>query len=107
MCKCGKESRPGQRNCKACHAKYTREWRKTHRLTGIARIKSNIRSIARVYLRRGKIIIAPCEVCGIQKNIEMHHDDYSKPLSIRWLCKKHHTEHHNNLRKQVRLLLEV
>jgi hypothetical protein len=103
MCKCGAESRPGQRYCRACHAQYTREWRKTHRLTGIARIKSNIRSIARVYLKRGKLIKNSCEICGTQESIEMHHDDYSNPLSVRWLCNKHHIEYHNNLRKQLKL----
>jgi hypothetical protein len=35
----------------------------------------------------------PCEVCGIEK-VEAHHDDYSKPLQVRWLCKRHHCEHH-------------
>ena len=48
-------------------------------------------------LKSGKIKRAPCEVCGNNK-AEMHHDDYSKPLDIRWLCKKHHVEFH---RKKV------
>jgi len=46
-----------------------------------------------MYLRRGKIPRRPCEVCG-DPNAEMHHDDYSKPLDIRWLCREHHMDLH-------------
>lgn len=45
---------------------------------------------------RGKLIRQPCEVCGALE-VHGHHDDYSKPLEVRWLCPKHHTEHHNQL----------
>ncbi len=41
----------------------------------------------------GRIARQPCEVCGAEK-VEAHHDDYSKPLDVRWLCKKHHVEAH-------------
>lgn len=41
-----------------------------------------------------KLIRQPCEICGETK-VHAHHDDYSKPLDVRWLCVKHHTLHHN------------
>ena len=40
-------------------------------------------------LRRGILKKQPCEKC-LSKKVEMHHDDYSKPLEVRWLCQKHH-----------------
>lgn len=44
-------------------------------------------------IRSGKLTRDPCEVCGDPKS-EGHHDDYSKPLDVRWLCHTHHVEHH-------------
>jgi hypothetical protein len=41
----------------------------------------------------GKLIRQPCEVCG-STTVHGHHDDYSKPLDVRWLCPKHHSERH-------------
>lgn len=52
------------------------------------------RQTIRNALRRGIIKKAPCEICGDEKS-EAHHDDYMKPLEVRWLCRKHHVEHHN------------
>jgi hypothetical protein len=49
--------------------------------------KLKARNAARVLEKK------PCEVCG-EERAEAHHDDYSKPLDVRWLCKKHHAEHH-------------
>lgn len=44
-------------------------------------------------LRRGALIKGDCEVCGSDKT-EGHHDDYDRPLDVRWLCRNHHREHH-------------
>jgi hypothetical protein len=53
--------------------------------------------LARVALgnavQQGKIKRHPCEKCGAE-NVHGHHDDYSKPLVVRWLCPKHHAEEH-------------
>lgn len=44
-------------------------------------------------VKKGLLIKTPCEVCG-EKKVEGHHDDYDKPLVVRWLCHKHHMELH-------------
>lgn len=45
-------------------------------------------------IRDGRLVRQPCEVCGSTKS-EAHHDDYSRPLDVRWLCKLHHEEAHH------------
>ena len=45
-------------------------------------------------IRRRELVRQPCEVCGAA-DTEGHHDDYSKPLTVRWLCKAHHLEAHH------------
>lgn len=44
-------------------------------------------------LRQKKIEKAPCEVCG-RHDVHGHHDDYAKPLEVRWLCPIHHRQWH-------------
>lgn len=44
-------------------------------------------------LRKGTITSQRCAVCG-GDTAEAHHDDYSKPLDVIWLCKTHHGERH-------------
>jgi hypothetical protein len=42
----------------------------------------------------------PCEVCG-SRPTEAHHDDYSKPLEVRWLCVLHHKAEHRKEEKEA------
>jgi len=46
-------------------------------------------------IRDGKLIRQPCESCGNER-AHAHHDDYSKPLDVRWLCTTHHAEWHKH-----------
>lgn len=82
------------------HAEYDRQWRKKNRArqnelsdrwrkekTGDATKKVRYR------IRKGEIIPQPCEVCG-HPHAEAHHDDYNKPLDVRWLCRECHLAWH-------------
>ena len=46
-------------------------------------------------IERGELMPMPCEVCGSLR-VHAHHDDYTSPLSVRWLCPIHHAQHHTN-----------
>jgi hypothetical protein len=53
-------------------------------------------------IKRGILRPQPCEECGLsdppigKRIIHAHHDDYAKPLDVRWLCPAHHSRWHNN-----------
>lgn len=42
----------------------------------------------------------PCEKCGETKLVHAHHDDYAKPLDVRWLCPAHHKQVHTKPQKE-------
>jgi hypothetical protein len=70
-----------------------------------ARIKRKLRGQSKAHdrvkyaLKTGRLIKMPCERCG-DKTSEAHHDDYSKPLNVIWLCSLHHKQRHKFLRQQ-------
>ena len=97
--KCGINQRRaiGQKYCRECHNEYQRNNRPKHsELTPEQRFKANSRAYANVYKNRGKLEQQPCDNCG-HENAEMHHDDYTKPLDVEWLCRGCHLELHNSL----------
>ena len=44
-------------------------------------------------LASGDVVKGRCEICG-DPTVDAHHDDYRKPLAVRWLCRRHHTRVH-------------
>lgn len=64
-------------------------------------VKEKAGQQARNAIAAGVLIPQPCEKCGANgettagiRAVHAHHDDYSKPLDVRWLCGKHHKEWH-------------
>lgn len=57
------------------------------------------RASARVLnaIKAGRLTRQPCEQCGATPT-DGHHDDYSRPLDVRWLCRRHHRQLHGKRR---------
>ena len=53
----------------------------------------NAASKLRYAIKIGLIDRLPCAICGNEKS-EGHHPDYRLPLTVIFLCKKHHSELH-------------
>ena len=49
-------------------------------------------------LQRGLLVRLSCQICGQQK-AQAHHEDYSRPLDVIWLCPQHHAQLHIELRR--------
>jgi len=84
------------------HKKYRQS--KKGKIVGVRKAKRMMEKYPEKWLARrkvryarqvGKLVKLPCEVCGDEKSFA-HHEDYSKPLEVKWLCSKHHREVHGN-----------
>lgn len=107
--------------CKSCHSawmlqndlefrerrrSYARRWRAANpnyynERAKRERQKVNARTLVGQAVRSGRLIPGPCGTCGVVPT-EAHHDDYSQPLIVRWLCTTHHAEHHRRQRQDPR-----
>lgn len=87
-----KRHQSAQQTFRERHPQYSteRSHREAEKWTARARVTKAIAA--------GQLTRLPCEVCGVA-NTQGHHDDYSKPLDVRWLCSTHHAEHHRKLRR--------
>ena len=57
--------------------------------------KTRAHQMLNYHMRKAHIPKLPCKICG-DINAIAHHHDYSKPLDVVWLCRKHHAEEHAN-----------
>lgn len=79
---CGKrfDRTNGAQRCTVCAHARTRRGQRAGRIVSHA-------------IRNGALLRQTCEVCGAVP-ADAHHDDYAKPLNVRWLCRSHHQQHH-------------
>lgn len=109
----GKQTSYCSRNCSKLHLKSL--WQKRKRIDVNAtrkkwRDKTDRHSDRKWYAKNIEKVLAhrkvqyavstsaieklPCQICGNIKS-NAHHEDYSKPLEIIWLCATHHREIHD------------
>lgn len=64
--------------------------------------KVRARMAVRLAIKAGKLKVQPCERCGYGVGVHAHHEDYSKPLEVIWLCRRHHGERHREINEERR-----
>lgn len=93
--------------CKGCNTERLQRYRATEagmlatrkavaKSMKVNRIKQNARVLLNYHLKMGHVQKEECK-CGSQK-VEAHHNDYSKPLEVVWLCRKCHADLHRELK---------
>lgn len=61
--------------------------------------KWRAREILRYEVKKGNIVKPiHCEKCDEIKPLQGHHDDYKKPLEVKWLCTRCHADRHKYLK---------
>lgn len=81
--------------------KYKEKVRTRYNQDPLFKLKKIVQHTTIKHIDAGILIRQPCEVCG-EIIVDAHHDDYMKPLDVRWLCRHHHREHHENERKKLK-----
>lgn len=92
------------------HREANRRWKRENREAFLAqkaryraKNQDKVMAVSQVNnaIRKGLLTRGACEVCGATSiegaPIEGHHEDYARPLDVRWLCRKHHQAHHNKM----------
>lgn len=68
--------------------------------------KNRARAMVGYAIKAGHLARGPCESCGTTIKVQAHHDDYLKPLQVRWFCFKCHREHaHGQTTLETRIIL--
>lgn len=77
------------------------EWERKRLYSRRDKLKKTVRAITRRAITGGLILPKPCERCG-NEDVQAHHEDYTKPLEIVWLCKLCHGQRHREINEERR-----
>ncbi len=81
---------------------YVKKWKAENAIAAKAH------QMVRRAIKRGVLVVpATCSVCGGAGDIQAHHEDYSKPLDVKWLCKPHHAEADKSRRDRERAVADA
>jgi len=89
---------------------YSRIYRQT--MGGVAARKREQARISKLKLHivysavRRKLKKQPCVICGEHQRVHAHHENYSRPLEVVWLCQSHHAERHVEIRRSENVDME-
>lgn len=72
-------------------AKDNMRYKRVQKLRYPERVRA--RELVRRAIRAGRIAKQPCGACGAPV-AHAHHEDYSKPLAVVWMCKACHDAEH-------------
>ena len=75
-------------------AEASRERQRAFRRTADGRRRDRARELVREHIMSGRLTRQPCSMCNYEIT-EAHHEDYSKPLEVEWLCVAHHRKRHS------------
>ena len=91
--------------CKKCHNLVVKKWKEKHK-DSVRRMRKEYNSRrGKIYpekkaawtlvwkaVKEGRLIKQPC-ACGYEE-VQGHHEDYSKPLNVVWMCVPCHRKYH-------------
>ena len=60
--------------------------------------KWNARYLVKRAIAKGIIVKQPCFICG-ETDVQAHHEDYSKPLEVIFLCRNCHYKRHQIIKQ--------
>jgi hypothetical protein len=88
---------------RAANGHWKAEYHRKYRLRFPDKTKAH--ALVSYAIKKGNLIRRPCESRANHhsRRIEAHHDDYSKPFKVRWLCVIHHKQAHRPVTSASRL----